>query len=636
MEQQNRCKLKKIIEVSRFLEISQSTVRNWVRKKLIPDDFNMAEIEKLKQKIDNGEIEILNKRANKTNSKSFFIPIEYINNIAITAAIKKICSLAMEKFSNINDYLYNICLCYLIEKQEFMMFFENYEFKRKIIKTILENNFPDSKINLQFIESALTYFLKLRKNNCNDVLGILYQSYCSEGIKSKQGSYYTPHYISDDINRSLTNIKTYYDPCCGTGSFLLSAIKILNINPENIYGSDIDKIAVFIAKLNILIQFPEMQEEPNIFHVDIIDKSSEELQKTFKNKFDAIVTNPPWGAAKNKNKYHDYKEFLKSNEVFSMFILLSIKLLKNNGETVLVLPKSILNIRTHSKIRQFILENTKIISITEIGKTFSNVFTDVILLQLKKEIPDENHKINIYSKTQNFKFLQQDFFNNKDFKFEINLNNEEKEIIEKLYSVPHKTLKQNAIWGLGIITGNNSEFLSKTKTPDNEIIIKGTDVDFYKLKEPEYFIKYQPENLQQVAKEKIYRAKEKIIYKFISDFFVFAYDNNGFLTLNSANCLIPYIEDYSIKTVLAFLNSSVHQFIFAQKIASHKILKNDLETLPFPILDTETKENLEILVDQAINGKNVKNEIDNIIFETFNLSKKEIQIIISKQNKNNE
>ena len=44
------------------------------------------------------------------------------------------------------------------------------------------------------------------------------------------------------------------DPCCGTGQFILTFSDIVE-NPSNIYGVDIDEIAVRIARLNLLIKF---------------------------------------------------------------------------------------------------------------------------------------------------------------------------------------------------------------------------------------------------------------------------------------------------------------------------------------------------------------------------------------------
>ncbi|MDR2836362.1 MAG: N-6 DNA methylase [Bacteroidales bacterium] len=616
-----------ITEAAQILEISEPTVKNWIKKNLLPKDLNSVEVLNFKEDIKIGKIEILNKRANKSNSKNYFIPNEYANNKGILSPIKKIIELSKE-LSDIKIFLFNLSYCYLIAKQEITELFGFYEYKRQIIKTILdeysENLMPDN----EYIYKCLPHFSKLIHNNCEDILGILYQSFRSEGNKSKHGSYYTPHDITNSINDSLAKITTYFDPCCGTGSFLINAAKTLNLKPENIFGNDIDENAVFIAKLNILLQYPNYQQQPQIYCKDIIHNSSEKLKSELQNKFDAIVTNPPWGALKNTNNYDYYKNIINSNEIFSMFLVLSTELLKQGGDAVFVLPKSFLNIKIHSTIRKFLIENNKILSISEIGKQFSNVFTSVILLHIKKTIPQEDHKILIINKNSKFLIFQNKILKTKDNVIEINLNEDEQKIIDKIYSIPHKTLKNNAKWVLGIITGNNTDFLSKTKAENSEKIIKGTDIFPFKIKEPETFIKFDINKLQQVAAEKLYRTKEKIVYRFISDKLIFAIDNSGYLTLNSANILIPKIKGHSIKTIIAFLNSSVFQFIFTKKFSTHKILRNNLEELPFPEIIEEQKIRLEELVDKVAIDDNIIKTIDEMIFEIFKLEDFDIMKII--------
>jgi tRNA1(Val) A37 N6-methylase TrmN6 len=617
----------RIIEASKILGTSDATVRNWIKQDFLPTDLTLEAVEKLKKMIDNHEIDVLNKRANKTNSNLYYIPFEYANNTGIISPIKQLRSLAFKYFTDLKDFLFNATICYLTVTEEFTYFFGVQTIRRQIIEEILRKYYPCFKINMRFYEASINYFMRLKQNECEDVLGILYQSFRKVGTRSKNGSYYTPHEITASLNNSLENVTSYYDPCCGTGSFLINAVKQLKIKPENIYGTDIDEHAVFIAKINLLLLFRDYNQEPNIFCNDIISENSDTLKDSFRDKFDAIVTNPPWGAAKNEDKYLKYKTLLKSNEIFSTFIMMSLNILKTNGEMLFLLPKSILNIKIHASIRHFILENSQIITIKEFGKAFTNVFTSVILLHLRKKEADDDHKILIENKNKKFVVSQKNFKKNTNYIFDINTDESENELIEKIYSVPHKTLTDNAIWGLGIITGNNERFLSNKKTDNNEPIIKGTDIDYFKINTPEKYIHFDINLLRQVAAEEIYRHEEKLIYKFISNFLVFAYDDKRYLTLNSANCLIPKIEGYSTKTILAFLNSKVFQFIFSKRFSTHKILRTDIETLPFPDISSEQHALLENLTTMTIRGEDKKAEIDNIIYQIFNLNDDDIKKI---------
>lgn len=144
-----------------------------------------------------------------------------------------------------------------------------------------------------------------------DVLGNIYEQYLGHILKKtekrakitkkrvhrkEQGIYYTPTYIVDYIVRNtlgkkLQNKKVdaekirVLDPACGSGSFLIKAYDVLNeffkekmkdyaqteldlitnipftkktkILQDNLYGVDLDKQAVEIAQLNLLLKIAE-------------------------------------------------------------------------------------------------------------------------------------------------------------------------------------------------------------------------------------------------------------------------------------------------------------------------------------------------------------------------------------------
>ena len=137
---------------------------------------------------------------------------------------------------------------------------------------------------------------------------------------------------------------------------------------------------------------------------------------------------------------------------------------------------------------------------------------------------------------------------------------------------------------------------------------------------------------QQVAPDLVYRAKEKLVYKFVSKNLVFAYDNQQRLFLNSANILIPKVQNHSIKTVLAFLNSKLFQYVYHTKFNELKVLKSNLLQLPFPLLGKKDKTKLEEFINDYMTSKNadILEKIDDYIFKIFELSDDEIQYIVKK------
>ena len=131
------------------------------------------------------------------------------------------------------------------------------------------------------------------------------------------------------------------------------------------------------------------------------------------------------------------------------------------------------------------------------------------------------------------------------------------------------------------------------------------------------------------AKDEFYRAKEKLVYKFVSSRLCFAYDDKQRLFLNSANILIPQVEGMSTKTVLAFLNSALFNFLYVKRFGDLKILKGNLSALPFPKITPEEDEKLSALVDRALHGdQEAQTEIDAFIFSLFELAPEEIELIL--------
>ncbi|MDD5135141.1 MAG: TaqI-like C-terminal specificity domain-containing protein, partial [Phycisphaerae bacterium] len=191
------------------------------------------------------------------------------------------------------------------------------------------------------------------------------------------------------------------------------------------------------------------------------------------------------------------------------------------------------------------------------------------------------------------------------------------------YATPHTTLEGKADWALGIVTGNNSKYITNELQKGFEEVYKGKDVEKFILNKPSNYIQFIPERFQQVAPIEKYRANEKLIYKFISKYLAFAYDDNQKLTLNSANIVIPKIKDYPIKVIAAIFNSSLYQFIFQKKFSSIKVLRSHIERMPLPLWDKKTFGEIVEMVDSIIKNKTAFEKLDNYLIDKYALSSKE-------------
>lgn len=635
-------------EVAKILGVSSATVRNWIKTghiKPVADGsfFQLAEIHNFKDQIDNGFVDKLSSRANKRNSSTTFIPDEYITNDRHLNSVNQIIALHHSQNNSIGQTLFAVALNLLLNEglieTQGITYLSEINSKHEYIKAEILDWAGHLNLSDDYTAS-ISQIVQTKISFSDDFLGLLYQSLSLEGDKAQKGSYYTPKDLVDEITKDYVKPESIVlDPCCGTGQFLMSSAETIE-TPENIWGFDIDEIAVRIAKINLFLSYPNHIFKPNIYNRNTllgldIDSLFSDLNIP---KFDLVITNPPWGAhfslSDVKALQAKYPR-IKSKESFSYFIDKSRNLLKDGGILSFILPESILNVRTHQDIREILVKETKIKKICYLDRVFKNVFSPVIRLDFEKNIPPKNHKIIAEKDGTTHKADQLSFANNSGIILNIFMNENDNLLFSKLYSKEHTTLKNNADWALGIVTGNNKEHVKHGQSNKTEPIATGKDVKRFVLKPAEKFIDFKPQIFQQVAPEVFYRSNEKLIYKFISKQLVFAYDNKQTLTLNSANILIPKLDNYPIKTILALFNSSPYQFIYQKKFNAIKALKSNIEELPIPKLDKAEHKKIEKLVDHLLNlslpyekRQQKYIELDRYIMSLFELEKHEEQHIL--------
>lgn len=631
---------------AQMIGVSSATVRNWAKLGQIcpvstrPLLFLQESVMNLKNQIGSASFEKLKTRANKLGSTNHFLPEEYAENQNLITHISNIVSYVKEKRLEIGAVMLLASLRFLEASGEVNKTKNSSPFKlesytswaRNSVKSVIAEWMSAFDNNTVYATEYNHIYELIIPQEGDDYLGLLYQSIFSEGNKSEQGSYYTPsQLVEESLSHIVSPIKTFMDPCCGTGKYLLLAAKKFHLAPENIFGFDCDSIAVNITKINLLLAYKEKEFKPNIKCIDSLSElaTGEMFCETNEllGRIDAIATNPPWGAYKNLKSKSAYYGKVKSGETFSMFLEKSIKLLRIGGRLSFILPESLLKVKVHSDIREVILNETKISTISMLGRRFTGVFSPVIRLDLIKEPALDSWFVSVEQNGKSEHIEQERFNKNDQFTFDVAVGSDEEYILKKIYSNNHVTLAKNAEWALGIVTGDNKKHLIDKKIEGTEAVFRGSDVCEYYLGEPKSFIKFTPSIFQQVAPERFFRATEKLIYKFISSKLAFAYDDKQCLTLNSANILIPSIPCMSIKVALAFLNSTVFQYIFEKKFSTHKVLRGDLEKLPFPLIEIELQKQIESHVDSAIINQKTPSELEALIFSAFKLDSDDILII---------
>lgn len=271
------------------------------------------------------------------------------------------------------------------------------------------------------------------------------------------------------------------------------------------------------------------------------------------------------------------------------------------------------------------IKNASFSFVIYLGNTFSGVQCPAVILGLKNARRGQIKGCRVEPEKK--KFVIKENRDNDELLFSFHMDDEEYACLCKIASVENAVyLKNNAMFSLGIVTGNNKEYVRKEKREGWEQVLRGSNIYRYRIGNTDDYIRFVPEKFQQTAPEAVYRAKEKLLYRFIAGVPVFAYDDRQTLSLNSCNILIPKIEGMDIRYVLAVLNSRVAAYFIGKKYNSVKVLRSHIEALPIPTVSKERQstitEKVSCIINEKGNIKELYEEIDEEIMNIYALPKK--------------
>ncbi len=263
-------------------------------------------------------------------------------------------------------------------------------------------------------------------NSSQDAKGLAFQKFLSHHEKDGRGQFFTPEPVIDfcvEMMQPKPN-ETIIDPACGSGGFLMSALKYLQRNnnelntsesvSNHLFGLDINKSIARIAKMKLLL---ESNGKTNVLCTNSLeDLDSIKLSVSQKDGFDIVLTNPPFGAkitntstlskfdlghkwSNFDKEYHKTKVVYPNQNAEILFIERCIQLLKEGGRMAIVLPNGNFENPSLEYLRYYIKLKAKILAIVNLPQeTFIPFGTGVktSLLFLEKETPNNNKQYPIF------------------------------------------------------------------------------------------------------------------------------------------------------------------------------------------------------------------------------------------------
>lgn len=211
------------------------------------------------------------------------------------------------------------------------------------------------------------------------------------------GSYFTPLYIARSIvEETLKQINAFnkdklviFDPACGSGVFLVEALRQLRSGrfkgEVHIIGWDIDPLAKAMA--DFVLQYETTEWKENRVNVSIIENDSlTDFEKWPRS--DAVFMNPPfisWSLMNNKQREQVMtilgKNTTNRPNLASLFYLLGTRSLKDEGCVGCLIPSSFLSTEAARNIRNNANDFARPMLICNLGGfIFDSAMADVSIL----------------------------------------------------------------------------------------------------------------------------------------------------------------------------------------------------------------------------------------------------------------
>ncbi len=294
------------------------------------------------------------------------------------------------------------------------------------------------KVDDRVLRTVVSHLEAINLNKTDlDVKGVAFEQFMDGFFKGDFGQYFTPRPIIEFAVKMLKPEHDWdvLDPACGSGGFLLHALDYMrkqageyyekgtvdyfnywhDFASRHLFGIEINDEIARVAKMNMIVHDDGHTNVISFDALDSIEKIHGHHTGFARNKFDLILTNPPFGSTINKaekpyltgyalGNTYDAKGKAKprknqSSEV--LFIERIWEFLKpGTGKAAIVLPDGVLTNSSSQYVRDFILERFQLLAVVSLPQCAfahfgAGVKASILFVRKRKaaEKPDENEAI---------------------------------------------------------------------------------------------------------------------------------------------------------------------------------------------------------------------------------------------------
>lgn len=388
--------------------------------------------------------------------------------------------------------------------------------------------------------------------------------------------------------------------------------------------------------------------------------------------FDIVIANPPYVFTRDVEFSGDFKKYIdteyfskvskggkrtKANQsgkinLFAVFIMKGVMLNSKGGVLTYIVPNNILRTTTYDVARKYILDNTSINQIVDLGSgIFDNVTASTVILQLLKTV-DCTKKVQAITHLQDIEqrkfeisnIPQKQFLSNTSYAFNIFGDDVVNFTLKKIESI-HSKLGEKCAYISPGIDGDKSKYVSNCAINTKyKPLLYGKNIKRYSINFDDNYILYDKKLLNRSRNEVIYQSP-KIITQRISGGekpIVAAIDRDQYYTFNSVNNIVLKDNSIGLNVVVALLNSNVLNWYYANNFSNNSkltvnISKTYLEMLPIPNIPNDYKEQIDDLVEKVMKAKvispeysKLETEIDLMVYKLYGLTYDEVLVIDPK------